>query len=315
MLEELSNPPRDLVFLQEMNARPDGEKGHEYLPCKALDYYGLYCKQEPYVPGVYSVQVLYYCRGMHPKQIPYYGPGLFAVDYTQEPYYGVHYTQEDTGNKYNLILYNTEKFEEEPDYRRVLLEAYCSLQWQVDCFKQWQKMEEERVKLERERETLEMEKEKQEKKLQQDEGNNEVHQRVDSLKKELKKKQKKLKDIEHDLQLADGPTWGKLPEKVADKYTEEKMTEGVQYIAGIWDKCRTWDKTQINISESDRKTITGITCNCKFSSRKSKINVLDNCLLRESRRETSTRKDPGSDFWTGILKDVTYRFALTCLTY
>jgi hypothetical protein len=363
MLKEMTMPPRDLAFLQEMSAQPDGGKEHEYLPYKAVLFYKLYYIQVPYVPGVYYIQVPYvpgvynvqvpyvpgvynvqvpyvpgvynvqvpYVPGVYNVQVPYvpgvynvqvpYVPGVynvqvpcFTVNYTQEPYYGVHYTQEDTGNKYNLILYNTEKFKEEPDYRTVLLEAYCSLQWQVDCFKQWQKMEEKRVKLERERETLKMEKEKQKEKLKQDEGNNELHQKVDSLKDQLKKKRKKLKDIQDDLQLADGATWGKLPKKVADKYTEEKMTEGVQYIVSM-SKCRPWDQTCIKISESDLKTITDITCNCKFSSRKSKINVLDNCLLRESRRETSTRKDPGSDFWTGILKDVTYRFALTCLTY
>ena len=239
MLKEMSDPPRDLVFLQEMSAQPDGEKGHEYIPYKAV------------------------------------------------PYYGVHYTREQTGNIHNVILYNTEKFEEEPHYKTVLLEAYCSLQWQVDCFNQWQTMEDEKVKLEREREALEMEKEKQKEKLKQDEGNNELHQKVDSLKNELEKKQKKLEDIQHDLLLADGPTWGKLPEKVADKHTEETITEAVQYIVGIWNKCRPRDKIYLEILECDRKTITDITCNCSFSSRKSEINVLVNCLLRESGRETN----------------------------
>jgi hypothetical protein len=283
MLEELSNPPRDLVFLQEMNVQPDGEKGQDYIP------------------------------------------------YNKVPYQ-VYYTQEQTGNKHTVILYNTKKFKE-LDFKEVLLEAYYSLQWQVDCYEEWQEL----VMVRDKTQDMWKGKDKEQQQLVKEiwdaidiQGDPDVLNPTFESKKdreqfEKNKKQldeeiiqlgskhelimKQMTSLQQTLEVADNPTWEKLKKYVADKHTKDNINKGVQYITGS----KSSDTTH---KIRAQKTIEHITCNRDFLSLKSDIQVLANCLLRESRRKNKKEKEVrGSDFWTGILKDVTYRFALTCLTY
>jgi myosin heavy subunit len=149
----------------------------------------------------------------------------------------------------------------------------------------------------------------------------ELHWKLEEINNEQEVIEFDQEDIGEDLQiierkLSHDQTWEELEKDVtvADKHRDAKRRSiGLEWIADRL-KIPKYKYQHLDIP----KTVDHIR-KSTLSCLKRKSEVLVNCLQRESKRPRKNakqkEKSPGCDFWTSLLRDVTYRFALTCLTY